>query len=203
MAPIKAEFGDGFVAQDGSLNRQQMRALVFRDGTAKLRLEAILHPAIRDEVSRQINLHSLQNQVPDCAEPKIVEKNPGMSPKLQQPTYVLLVAPLLFESLSYRNAVARTLVIDCPQHTQLMRVMQRPGMVADEVLRIMAAQIPRAIRLQLADDVLFNDKQTSDLDIPVDNLHRRFVGLANFRGAQYRSRAHVLSPTSNTNDITR
>ncbi|WP_086974045.1 dephospho-CoA kinase, partial [Caballeronia glebae] len=50
---IASEFGDGFIAADGSLDRAKMRALVFADDTAKARLEGIVHPLIRAETERQ------------------------------------------------------------------------------------------------------------------------------------------------------
>ena len=40
MPLIASEFGDDFIAADGSLDRAKMRALVFADDTAKARLEA-------------------------------------------------------------------------------------------------------------------------------------------------------------------
>src|ERR1700744_2513379 len=53
MPLIASEFGDEYVAADGSLDRAKMRALVFADDTAKTRLEAIVHPLIRAETERQ------------------------------------------------------------------------------------------------------------------------------------------------------
>jgi dephospho-CoA kinase len=47
MAAISAAFGDGVLTEEGALNRPAMRALAFEDPAARKRLEAILHPMIR------------------------------------------------------------------------------------------------------------------------------------------------------------
>ena len=49
MAQIGRAFGPAFVAPDGSLERAKMRQLVFRDSQARVKLEAILHPLIREQ----------------------------------------------------------------------------------------------------------------------------------------------------------
>jgi dephospho-CoA kinase len=48
MPAIVAEFGPEFADASGAMDRARMRALVFSDAGAKARLEAILHPRIRD-----------------------------------------------------------------------------------------------------------------------------------------------------------
>ena len=85
----------------------------------------------------------------------------------------------------------RTLVIDCPQSVQIERVVQRSVgenagergdaanvMSVEDVRRIIANQIPRALRLQLADDVIFNDKTVSAPDAVVEILHQRYLTLS-------------------------
>ncbi len=47
MPLIEARFGSQFLTPTGALDRARMRALVFGDATAKLKLEAITHPLIR------------------------------------------------------------------------------------------------------------------------------------------------------------
>ncbi len=46
MPAIAEAFGKEFVTPDGALDRERMRALVFSDPSAKLRLEAIVHPLV-------------------------------------------------------------------------------------------------------------------------------------------------------------
>jgi dephospho-CoA kinase len=155
MPEIAREFGDEYLAPDGSLDRPRMRALVFGDSAAKRRLEAILHPLIRDESRRRIAASTAP--------------------------YVLLVVPLLLETGSYSDLLNRVLVVDCSPARQIERVMARSGLSADEVSRIMKAQIGRAERLARADDVLTNDEDIKALRHEVTKLHKKYAAEARAR----------------------
>lgn len=152
---IRAAFGDALIGADGALDRATMRARVFAEPAERARLEAILHPMIRDEGARQ------------CA--------------AAQAPYVVLVVPLLIESGTYRARCARIVVVDCPEAVQIARVQARSGLSAAQVEAIMAVQIPRAERLAAADDVIDNGGDLPFLFAQVDALHPRYVALA---GAQ-------------------
>ena len=153
MRAIQSAFGDAVLAADGSLDRSAMRRLVFSDASAKVRLEAILHPLIRAE--------SAARCVAASAAP-----------------YVVLVVPLLVESGNYRQRVDRILVVDCDEAVQLSRVTARSGLAENEVLAIVAAQASRAERLAAADDLVVNNDGREALLPQVDFLHRRYLELA-------------------------
>lgn len=145
MPEIRRAFGDAYVAADGALDRPAMRALVFSDPSARARLEAILHPAIRRAVDAALE-------------------------KLRAP-YALVVVPLLFEAGGYAGRAARVLVVDCPPERQVERTMARSSLAADEVRAIMAAQWPRWRRLQMADDVIWNGGEAGALEPQCARLH--------------------------------
>jgi dephospho-CoA kinase len=92
--------------------------------------------------------------------------------------YVMLVVPLLIESGAYRETMARILVVDCEQETQIRRVMDRSALSREEVVSIIASQASRQSRLDLADDVIHNDGDLGALQTQVFALHRRYVDLA-------------------------
>ncbi|CAG4885631.1 dephospho-CoA kinase [Paraburkholderia saeva] len=153
MPSIATEFGPSFVAHDGSLDRAQMRALVFSDDTARSRLEAITHPLIRAETER--------------------ERSEARGP------YVMVVVPLLVESGSWKNRVDRVLAVDCTVETQIERVMRRNAFTREQVLAIIERQATREARLAAADDVIVNDAVSIEtLSREVDALHRQYVSLA-------------------------
>ena len=52
MPAIEKNFGQEFVASDGSLDRERMRAHVFAHAQAKQALEAIIHPLVTQETQR-------------------------------------------------------------------------------------------------------------------------------------------------------
>lgn len=152
MPAIQAAFGAGVIRPDGALDRAAMRARAFTDPDARLRLESILHPAIRAESDRL------------CAE--------------AQSPYVVLAIPLLVESGNYHGRVHRICVVDCPEALQVERVVKRSGLAPDEVRAIMAAQASRERRLQAADDIIDNSGDLAMLRQQVDALHRHYLTLA-------------------------
>ncbi|MFZ1766325.1 MAG: dephospho-CoA kinase [Candidatus Nitrotoga sp.] len=158
IAAIRTAFGDNYIDASGALDRASMRQLIFSDHAAKLKLEAILHPLIRAQILVQIdtaNIHS-----------------PPASP------YLLLVIPLLFETLNYHELVQRTLVVDCAEATQITRTMQRSGLDEQTVHAIMASQITRAERLRLADDIIQNDGDLNILRQRVAKLHQYYQAIS-------------------------
>jgi dephospho-CoA kinase len=153
MPSIATEFGESFVAADGSLDRARMRELVFSDDTARKRLEAITHPLIRAETER--------------------ERQAATGP------YVMMVVPLLVESGSWKTRVDRVLTVDCSVDTQIGRVMRRNAFTREQVLAIIARQATREARLDAADDVIDNDDVSLEtLDSEVEQLHRTYLSLA-------------------------
>ena len=47
-ALVQSLFGDGFILEDGSVNRPRLAEVVFSDSEARRRLEAAIHPRVRD-----------------------------------------------------------------------------------------------------------------------------------------------------------
>lgn len=154
VGAISDAFGAEFITSEGALDRARMRALVFSDPAARVRLEAILHPLIRE-----------------LTEAAAAEAT-GRAP------YVIIVVPLLIESGTWRSRVDRLLVIDCSTATQEARVRARSGLDATMTRSIIAQQATRAERLDAADDVLVNEGRLTDLVPRVERLHRRYCGLA-------------------------
>ncbi|MFC0251220.1 dephospho-CoA kinase [Massilia consociata] len=149
MPALLAEFGDDFATPDGALDRGKMRALVFSDATARARLEAILHPRIRDATAAAASIATGD--------------------------YVIFAVPLLIESGTWRERVTRVLAIDCPEEVQVARVMARNGLSEAQVRAIMAAQVSRTQRLAAADDVILNDDGLDALRPQVEQLHAKYL----------------------------
>jgi dephospho-CoA kinase len=152
MPALLAEFGDAFATPEGALDRARMRQLAFTDPGARARLEAILHPRIRDAVAA--------------------------AARLATGPYVMFVVPLLIESGTWRERVTRVLAIDCPEQMQVARVMARNGLAEEQVRAIMAAQVTRAQRLAAADDVIVNDNGIEALAPQVERLHAEYLAEA-------------------------
>jgi dephospho-CoA kinase len=152
LQAIVEAFGRELLDPQGRLDRARLRRLVFSDENARHRLEALLHPLIRQEVDRALAA--------------------ATGP------YVILVVPLLAETGGWRERVDRVLVVDCPEEEQIRRTMARSQLSREGVQAIMAAQASRARRLALADDVIVNNGSVADLEQAVRALDARYRRLA-------------------------
>jgi dephospho-CoA kinase len=151
LAEISRLFGKGFISADGAMDREKMRELAFSDPAARKKLEALLHPMIRDESARRIAA---------AAGP-----------------YVVHVIPLLVEGGEYRGRVDRVVVVDSPEDVQVARVRQR-GLDEQQIRKILGIQAPRAARLQAADDVIDNGGTLDALRKQVGELHKKYLEFA-------------------------
>jgi dephospho-CoA kinase len=149
---LQAAFGPAYFQADGKLDRGKLRERVFGDADARARLEAILHPLIRAAAAREVGEW--------------------------RGAYGLLVVPLLFERGGHSNLVRRVLVVDCPEDVQVQRVMARSDLAEKAVRAIMATQLPRALRLARADDVLDNGGARDAIGPQVARLDRLYRALA-------------------------
>ncbi len=155
IASITAAFGANVITEDGAMDRHKMRALAFADAAVKLQLESILHPMIREEVAAA--LHACE------------QKNNG------QRGYVMLAVPLLFERMTFVSQLWRTIAVDCAEASQIARVVVRSALSHEQVAAIMANQLPRRVRLQLADDVIHNQFDIANLRAQVNALNHRYT----------------------------
>ena len=152
LAEIAATFGGEMLNTAGELDRQRLRQRVFADAQDRRRLEAILHPRIRE---------ALRTQTQHCTAP-----------------YCVLAIPLLVECRDDYLWVDRMLTTDVLQAVQLSRLTHRSGIDASLAERMIQAQAPRERRLSLADDVIDNTGPLDALDATVKRLHRRYLTLA-------------------------
>jgi dephospho-CoA kinase len=133
IAPIRAAFGDQFIDAQGALDREAMRVEVFAKPDARRQLEAIIHPLVAQETSRQ-EQQALANG----------------------PRVIVFDVPLLVESHHWRWRVNRVVVVDCTPEVQIQRTALRSGLAAADIAKIMATQVSREVRLNAADAVICN-----------------------------------------------
>ena len=127
MPDIQRAFGHEALLPDGSMNRDHMRALVFKEPEQRIALEKILHPKIRQLVQQQLDAGA--------------------------PLYFVLVVPLLFEKGGWRRC-HMTVVVSAPYRVQRARVLARPGMTPQKFAGILKGQMPDREKRALADVVI-------------------------------------------------
>nr|WP_298724644.1 dephospho-CoA kinase [uncultured Steroidobacter sp.] len=151
LARLVAEFGSEILDANGRLDRARMRDRVFADPEQRKRLEAITHPAIREELAARAQ-------------------------RAEGP-YQIHVIPLLVES-GRADLYDRVLLVDTSEETQLERLLARDGSSPEQARQILAAQASREDRLDAADDVIVNTGTLQDLQQFVHTLHRNYTILS-------------------------
>lgn len=151
LKKLVRQFGKKILNPDDSLNRAFLRDLVFSDKTKKAQLDQLMHPLIYDEIEKQV--------------------------KGLDSAYCIIAIPLLLETQQMQR-VDRIAVVDCNADTQLLRVVSRDHLKPEQVLSIIASQMPRQQRLSFANDVIDNSGSSAQLAEQVKRLHNSYNLLA-------------------------
>ncbi|OYW78496.1 MAG: hypothetical protein B7Z19_07055 [Polynucleobacter sp. 32-46-5] len=89
--------------------------------------------------------------------------------------YLVFVVPLLVESGFWIKFIDHLVVVDCPEETQIQRVMHRNNMPRQAVIDIINAQTSRTARLATADATIENQDDLEILKTAVFNLHQKIL----------------------------
>ena len=114
----------------GKVDRARLAAIVVGDPAALARLEAIVHPLVRDARDRFLAAAQARGE-----------------------PVVVLDVPLLFETGGERGCDA-VVVVSAPAEIQRRRAFERPGMTAEKFAALVAKQIPDAEKRRRADFIV-------------------------------------------------
>lgn len=148
---VVAAFGPGVVGPDGALDRKALGAIVFNDPEAKKRLEAIIHPRVRDREIALIAQHT-QADAP----------------------MIVLDVPLLFETNADELCDA-TAVVTVDDAVRIQRLTSSRGMTHEQVIARDNAQWSREEKVARADFVLDNSASLEDTQRQVLRLYQRLT----------------------------
>jgi dephospho-CoA kinase len=146
---IVAAFGDDVLGPDGSLDRARLGEIVFKDPELRAKLNAIVHPLVRQW------MHAAARAAVQAADP------PG--------PIIVHDVPLLVENRG-REGFDLVIVVDVPPELQIERLVSQRGMTPDQARARMNAQASREQRLEVADIVIDNSGSLTDLDRRVTAL---------------------------------
>jgi dephospho-CoA kinase len=138
------QFGNDVLTGDGSLDRQALARRVFDDDDARRRLEAVIHPLVRQRTAE-------------------------IEAALPRDAVVVHDIPLLVES-GQDALFDAVVVIDVDEDVQRRRLRELRHMPDDEAVGRIAAQTSRERRLAAADAVIVNNGSRADLLASVDRL---------------------------------
>lgn len=145
---VAEAFGPDVMAEDGSVDRQALGTLVFRDAEAMRRLEAIVHPAVGRAMFEQLASVSANG-------------------------IVVIDAVKLLEGGSGALCQSKWL-ITCPEEQEMARLIARNGLSADEARARIQAQPSVERRLPLVDEVIDNGDSLADTRRQVEAAFARF-----------------------------
>jgi dephospho-CoA kinase len=149
-------FGADYLDAHGALNRSKMRELVFDDKEALRKLESITHPLIR--------------QAGEKAASAAKEKNPS---------YLIFMIPLLFESNRWQGRFNKIIAVDCTVEQQIDRVKARNNLAVEAIQKIINAQVSRDVRNSNADYVIKNTSSWANLIKQVQLSHQQLMAQIN------------------------
>lgn len=146
IARLVEEFGPAIVDATGALDRQAVADIVFRDPEALKKLNAIVHPAVGEEMNRRVRAQRGTSNI------------------------VIMDIPLLTENP--REGLQGRIVVDVPEDVQVQRLVEFRGFSEEDARARMSRQAARADRLAIADFVVDNSGSRADLLAQVDELWR-------------------------------
>ena len=143
-------FGKSILLSDGSLDRKNLRDVLYKKGRNRALIEKILHPKI---------LHKMKAMMDDCHE--------GV---------MIVVIPLLVEKELW-GPFDRAILVDCENETQIKRLMERDDIDSAKAKTMLLAQASRELRLKLNEhlptDIIENNSRVSDLKEKVQALNQK------------------------------
>jgi len=150
LAAMADRFGAHIIDASGALDRAAVAQIVFTDREALEDLNRIVHPAMHDEITAQIEAHRDSDRV------------------------VILDFPLLAENP--REGLDAIVVIDVDPEIAVARLVDQRGLDEDDARARIASQASRAERLEIASHVIDNSGDPVALTARVDELWADLIG---------------------------
>ncbi|MCX7970605.1 MAG: dephospho-CoA kinase [Negativicutes bacterium] len=136
-AGFEERFGE-YIDAGGQVDRRRLADAVFNDRRLRADLEAIIHPAVRAEVEKEID------RLPDGVRAVIID------------------IPLLFEA-GWDKDVDEIWLVVVSEETQLQRLIGRDGLTAGEAMARIKSQLPLAEKMARSDRVFDNEGEPGHL----------------------------------------
>jgi dephospho-CoA kinase len=157
---VVREFGRDVLAADGTLDRKKLGEIVFRDAARRERLNWIVHPRVIEAREEQL---------------KQMEK--------ENPRGLAIVEAALLVEAGYYKMLDQLIVCSCRPEQQMERLRAR-GLTEEEARQRIAAQLPLAEKLRLADEVVDCSGTIEETLRQTDEVVARLLTLAAQHGTR-------------------
>ncbi|QDF27732.1 dephospho-CoA kinase [Halarcobacter anaerophilus] len=145
---IALMFGDEYV-EDGKVLRKKLGKIIFSNEENKLKLEALLHPLIKDEIEKESRVFEEQ----------------------KKPYFIDI--PLFFEKMNY--PISKSLVVYTPKEIQIQRLMQRDNITEEEALLKISNQMDIEEKKSMADLIIDNSSNLKNLQNEVERVIKEIL----------------------------
>lgn len=130
------------VFTDGKIDRKKLGNLVFNNPDAKLKLEKIIHPKVKEKIIELFEKHKNEK----C---------------------IFISVPLLYEA-GFENMFDYVIFISVEDELQLKRLMTRNNLDKNGALKRINAQLPQSDKIRKADFVIQNNSNLENLYTQID-----------------------------------
>jgi dephospho-CoA kinase len=151
LQEIESQFGPDYIDQSGHFNRKKMADLVFKDRTALLKLEKIIHPLVQSRVIE------LRRQF-----------------ESQGHKVIVYDVPLLFEK-NLQDQFDRIILVTSLEAHQLERMKTRNAWPLEESKRRILNQIPLIEKESRSDFIIVNNSDLKSLYLQVDDVIKNLI----------------------------
>ncbi len=148
---VKKTFGDD-IAEDSSINRQKLAAVVFQNPHLRIALENILHPKVFKKIDEELD--------------KISRSSPAI---------IIVEAPILFER-GYQNRFDKIITVFTPEEVALARLKEK-GVPEDKALERLKSQFPSEMKAGKSDFTIDNTKDAENTRKQVEEIYRALLSI--------------------------
>lgn len=146
---VVREFGEGYVTDNGRIDRERLGRFVFKDADARRRLNDIVHPLVREWMAQRTA--------------EAVEKGANV---------VVQDVPLLFEN-GLERFFSSVVLVYVPEEVQVQRLVSGRGLTPERARAIIAAQMPIEDKRGRAHHVINNSGSREDTEAQVGSVWRQ------------------------------
>lgn len=142
-------FGRDFLQPDGSIDRRAFAALLFQTEGMREKVNAIVHPLVKQEIQRRVQASDTQ--------------------------WVFVEAALLIEERYREDTCEELWYVHAPRELRMQRLMQNRGYSREKCESIMNSQLPDAVFCKECDRILENAGGPKELLANIRHLVEQFV----------------------------
>ena len=145
---IVKQFGKQILDNNGEIDRKKFAGIIFENEEKRQECNRIVHPYVYRRMLKKARQYLLDNN-----------------------EVIIFEVPLLLESNFYRK-MHKNIIVTADFNVRLNRIMERNKLTKEEALQKMNVQIPQSEQILIADYVIENNGNLSELDRQAEILYQ-------------------------------